>query len=304
MCTLAACSTATQSAGTANKDARDAEQRALANERVASDSVRSGSIGVIPFQLNGKDETLTALGYALADLLTTDLSRSKRLTLVERSRLADVLKEIDVSRGDRFDSSSTPIAGRIMRAQQLVLGALDTMPGGELRLSLRLADVATGRVEQAIDARSTLQDILAAEKELAFRMFDVLGVTLTPSERALVEARQTSSVAALIAYGRGIQAEVGGDTRKAADEYQRAARIDAAFSGAAARASSIQGSATSGATMLAPGARAMGAAVSGTVDRLNRPLDLVTSMVRPQGGVGDPAFPGTLATIVITVRRP
>ena len=53
-----------------------------------------------------------------------------------------------------------------------------------------------------------------------------------------------------------------------------------------------------------PGVRALDAAVSAAVDRINRPLDLLTSAVRTTGSPGDPAFPSTIATLVVTVTRP
>ena len=50
--------------------------------------------------------------------------------------------------------------------------------------------------------------------------------------------------------------------------------------------------------------RAVDAAVAGTLDRLNRPLDLLTTVVRSAGSAGDPSFPSTIATVVIRVTRP
>jgi hypothetical protein len=40
------------------------------------------------------------------------------------------------------------------------------------------------------------------------------------------------------------------------------------------------------------------------VDRVNHPIDLITSLSRPVGGPGDPSFPSTIVTVVVTVTRP
>lgn len=264
------------------------------------------TLGVTPFRLPERDSALTPLGYALADLLTTDLSRSASLQLVERSRLGEVLRELNLTRGGRVDSVSAPRVGLLLRAQRLLLGSLDTLPGGDLRISVRIADVETGVVEQAIDARAPLADVLAAEKIVVFRLFDALGVTLTPAERVRIEARQTTSLEALKAFGRGVEADILGEPRRAVAEFSRALRADPSFRAAADRSSQVRTSSQDAGTAsaLLPGIRGIGAPVTGVVDRLNRPLDYVTIQSRPLGGPGDPAFPTTMVTVVIIVRRP
>jgi hypothetical protein len=169
-----------------------------------------------------------------------------------------------------------------------------------------VADVADGTIAQAVDARAPLADALSAEKALAFRIFEALGVTLTPAERALIETRPTNSAAALQAYGRAVSAEWSGDWRRAQVEFERAATVDPTFRVATDRAVTARATAdaaTSTASLL-PGLRGVDGPVISVVDRLNRPLDYITTRSRPFGGAGDPAFPGTLVMVVITIRRP
>ncbi len=280
--------------------------QAIAQEQRAG-ALTDGTLGVPPFQWNGSDGRFAALAYAMADLLVTDLAQSAQLQLVERARLGDVLQEIALAGEGRVDSASAPRVGRLLGAQRLILGTLDTLPTGELRLSARIADVETGLIAQTLDARATLSDLLAAEKVIAFRLFDALGVNLSPAERSAVEAaRPAASLAALSAYGRGVQAELEGDVRRAYSQYQRAAVLSPAFTNATQRAASVRplAQAATAAGALTGGVRPAGDAINGTVDRINRPLDLLTSLTRPSGGAGDPAFPSTLITVVVQVRRP
>ena len=282
-----------------------ADSAALASER-GGGPVSSSAIGVLPFQLLSKNEGLSPLGFALADLLTTDLSRSANVMLVERSRLSDVMRELDLARSGRVDSASAPRVGKLVRARRLILGSVDTINRGDIRLSVRVADVESGVLDASLDARAPLADVLAAEKALAFRLFDALGVTLTPAERASVEAYPTTSLAALTAYGRGVQADVMGDRRRAIDEFERALVVDPNFGLARQRAATVRSAAqrSAEAPSLSPGIRSITAPISGTVDRVNRPIDIITSLSRPLAGPGDPSFPSTVVTVVITVTRP
>lgn len=301
---LQACATANPSRVSVRGGADSTIAAAVAGEQAGD--VASAAIGIPPFRMLANADGLSPLGYAIADLLTTDLSRSARVKLVERSRLSDVLRELDLARGNRIDSSTAPRVGKLMRAGRLVLGSVDTLGRGEIRLSLRVADVATGGLDAAIDARAPLADVLAAEKALVFRLFESLGVTLTPAERASIEAYPTTSLTALTAYGRGVQADVMGDRRRAVDEFERALTADPSFGLARDRATQVRTDTRSRAEApsVHPGVRTISAPVNGTVDRVNRPIDIITSLSRPLAGPGDPSFPGTIVTVVITVTRP
>lgn len=303
---LTACASASSSGRVAVRGGADSSLAAAVAREQAGGTTKSSAIGIPPFQLLTKDNSLSALGYAVADLLTTDLARSARVTVVERSRLTDIMRELDLARTGRVDSATAPRVGRLLRAKRLVLGSVDTMSRGELRLSLRVADVESGVLDASIDARAPLTDVLAAEKALAFRLFEALGVTLTPAERATIEAYPTTSLAALSAYGRGVQADFMGDRRRAIDEFEKAIGVDPGFQQARDRAQQLKSEAkrSAEAPSVLPGIRSINAPVNGTVDRLNRPIDILTSLSRPLGGPGDPSFPSSIVTVVITVTRP
>jgi TolB-like protein len=284
----------------------DAASAAAIRAERGAGRAADGALGVLPFRVGGSSPQLTALGFAVADLLATDLSRSGRLRLVERARLGEVLQELDLARAGTTDSASAPRVGRLVSAQRLVLGSLDSLPQGEFRVGVRLADVSSGTIDQVIDARAPIGDILSAEKVLAFRIFEALGIDLTPAERALVEIRHTGNLEALAAYGRGVQAELSGDRRRALDEFRRASALDPAFGLAGTRGAGLRAEAQRRppAPVLLPGVRSIDTPVSGTIDRLNRPLDVITTFTRPTGGPSDPAFPSTVVTVLITVKRP
>jgi len=302
---LAACGGGARSTA-ALRPATAADSSLLAAERAAG-TLSRGALGVPPFAVRGRDDRLTPLSFALADLITTDLSRSAQLTLVERTRLGDVLRELELAASGRVDSATAPRVGRLVSARRLVLGGLDELPGSDgLRIGVRLADVERGSIDQTIDARAPLADILAAEKELVFRILEALGVTLTPAERAAIQRRATTDLGALLAYGSGLRLEYLGDFRGAAAEFRRAQRLDPAFvvAGERAREARARSEAGTMAPLALPGLRSLDAAVGSTIDRINRPLDYITTVTRNTGGAGDPSFPSTAATVLITITRP
>lgn len=287
--------------------ADSANARTMADEQARLTRGRRGVIGVPPFATSSRDSTLTPLAYALADLVSTDLSRSERVTIVERARLSEVLRELDLAASGRVDSATAPRVGRLVSAERLVFGSVDALPDGRtLRLGARIGDVERATVSRAVDAQAPLAEILAAEKALVLRLFESLGVVLTPAERAAVEEQPTKNLSALLAYGRGVQRTYEGNFRGAADAFREAKRLDPDFRAARTREMEVRSFFASGTAspIGIPGVRPLDGAISTTVDRLNRPLDLITNVSRTVSTSLDAAFPSTKATIIITVTRP
>lgn len=287
--------------------ADSARMQALAAEQARTGGVRRGVIGVPPFAAMGRDSTLVPLAYALADLVSTDLSRSKGVTVVERARLGEVLRELDLAASGRVDSATAPRVGRLVSAERLIFGAVEALPDGRtIRLGARIGDVERSTVTSAVDARAPLAEIFAAEKELVFRLFQSLGIVLSPAERAEIEQQPTKSVAALLAYGRGMQRTYEGDSKGAAKAFREARRLDKNFQGARTREieARIIGAIGTSNPVVIPGVRPLDRAISTAVDRLNRPLDLGTNVARAVTLSSDPSFPNAQGIIVITVVRP
>jgi TolB-like protein len=272
-------------------------QRALAAEQtITPESLPPRTVGVAPLGVTGGDTTLAPLAYGLADLLMTDLSRSSQLQVVDRLRLDALLRELQLVASGRVDTTTGPRVGKLVGARYLVVGSIGQQPpAGRVGFDVRLANAATGEIRSAVSASSTLDDILAAEKELAFRIFDELGVNLTPAERALVEQRATQNLAALLAYSRGVRYEVEGRFDAARREYQAAVRLDPSFRRAEARLSSVQ----------TVGVR--------TPEQLTRVSEVAAERVNATAfqnpvaaarGAADPAFPSLTIKVIITVTTP
>lgn len=278
--------------------ADSAIRAAVANER-AIDASRfsTRAIAVAPFQVFSRDTTLAVLGFGLADLLMTDLSRSAQLTVVDHLQIDALIREMGLVTSGAVDSKSAPRFGKLIGARRVVLGSL-TSTGPDARLDGRVGDVATGAIRTTDVASASLGTILDAEKALAFSVFERLGVTLTPAERSLVEQRPTKSLAALLAYSRGVHAEAMGDYRGARRNFRNALQIDASFNEAQDRVNEVQG-------LLASMSARPVAGDLATADLMRAgslALEGVNPTTQPRlAAAVDPAFRGPLNAIVIIV---
>jgi TolB-like protein len=191
-------------------------------------------VAVLPLAFSGADTSLKPLERGLAELLTTDLARSSRLTVVERLRLQAVLDEIRLQKTGATDSSSNVRAGKILQAGRLVQGSI-LQRGQDLRVDAAVIDVPTTRVAGATNDNRALDQLLTLEKNIALGLFQQLGVTLTTAERNEIEQRPTRSLAAFVAYSRGLLLEDEGQFEAAETFYQNAAQLDPGFAAAAAK---------------------------------------------------------------------
>ncbi len=307
---LAGCRTGAGGGPTPIVGADAAARAALASEATLG-NVAAGTrtVGVVP--LTAGDSALEPLGYALADLILTDLSRSRQLKVVDRAELHAVLRELKLASAGRMDSATAPRTGRLLRASQLIVGGVAPGDGaGALRVDTRTADVASGRLDVAVTTNTTVNNVLDAEKAIVFRLFDALGVTLTPAERAEIEQRPTRNLAALLAYGRAVRYEVEGRYSSATAEYARAARLDAGFGMARSRLYDLRAHADVWPLPVVPvsgvsrgytaGASTLGAAM---VDNVNRTFAFGTSAPDVRSAA-DPVFSAAQATIILTIKLP
>jgi len=71
---------------------------------------------------------------------------------------------------------------------------------------------------------------MEAEKRMVFGIIEELGVELTAAERERISERQTESLDALLAFGRGLAAMDRGDFEAAVQDFEAAVDIDPGFS--------------------------------------------------------------------------
>ncbi len=212
---------------------RELEQfarRAVEEEsRLRTAPPRERTVAVFPFQVVSTDAKLRPLGRALADLLVIDLSQTSRVTVLERMRVQLLLDELDLSASGRVDSAQVVRSGRMLSAERIVQGSLGSQ-AETVQLNAAIVQMPTGRAGTgALSETDALNRIMAAEKRLALRIYESLGVSLTVAERERVSRQPTDNLNAILAYGIGLEALDAGNYARAAQQFDEAARLDPNF---------------------------------------------------------------------------
>lgn len=212
--------------------AEDAKRTVQQENALGAAAGSPTTIAVMPLRFTGGDSALRPLERGLAELLTTDLARSSKLTVVERERIQAVLAELALQASGRTDASTNVRVGRLLRAGRVVQGSIIQLDSTQLRVDAAVVDVPTAEVRGVAQDADRMEQLFALEKRLALDLFEQLGVTLTVAERNAIEQRPTRSLAAFLAYSRGLAAEDEGRYDDAGRFYRDATRIDPGFDAA------------------------------------------------------------------------
>ncbi len=210
------------------------ELQATAKAAVAQEqqlATQAGSlttVAVMPLRFVGPDATLQPLERGMAELITTDLSRSNQLVVVERARLQALLNEIQLQQSGATDSTTNVRAGKIIQAGRIVNGQI-LQSAERLRVDAAIVNTTTALVSGGATNENTLEELFAIEKAIVLQLFDSLGVKLTSAQRKELDDRPTRSLPAFLAYSRGLSLEDQGRYEDAARSYQDAFRLDPSF---------------------------------------------------------------------------
>lgn len=210
---------------------------ALAREAELADTPpEPRTVGVFPFTYEGSDERLRPLGRALAEMITTDLSQSSRLRVLERLRVQLLVDEMALSTQQRTDPAYAVRSGRLLGAARVVQGVLD---GNESDLIMEAVVVPVGDSVPAgspLRAQDPAQRFYEMENQMVLDLFRSMNIELTPAEREAVSHKPTENLDALLAFGLGLEAQDAGRYQEAAERFGEAARLDPDFGAASTKA--------------------------------------------------------------------
>src|SRR5262249_938575 len=188
-------------------------------------AVTDKSIAVLPLQNLSEDKENAFFADGVQDELLSNLSKIKDLKVISRTSVMQYksgtkrnLKEIAQQLG-----VGNVVEGSVRRS------------GDHVRVSVQLIDARTDRHLWGENYDRSLADSLSLQGELATDIADAVGATLSPQEKARVQAKPTNNPAAYDAYlrARAIPIDWGfaleGDIDSAIYLYEQAVKLDPNF---------------------------------------------------------------------------
>lgn len=206
-------------------------RQALAREaELALQPPQPATVAVLPLVIAG-DSSVQPLSRGLAELITTDLAYIRTLRLLERLQIGMLLDELKLGQSERVDPATAARVGRLLRAERLVQGTATIPLRGPVQLSATVV-TGTGVVRPVGQVTGPFPKLLDLEKQVVFSLAAQLGLELTHAEREQILRQGPKSLAAFLAYSRGLEAMDRGDYGAAARHFRSAAQADPSFQAA------------------------------------------------------------------------
>ncbi|MGH8016321.1 MAG: tetratricopeptide repeat protein, partial [Candidatus Zixiibacteriota bacterium] len=205
-------------------------ERALAAEAsLSADSIPANTIAVYDFDGTTLDSQLAPLALGLAEFTAIDLSKVKKLTVVERAKLNFLLKEMELAASGVIDTSRAPQVGRILGSRNIVTGRVTSPNLEHLRLSGQIINTLDSSEKSAGSSEAILREIFKMQKDFVRQIVQELGIELTPEEMDSLNILPTDSYAAFLAFCQGLAYQKNGQYDRALEEFRRALHLDKNF---------------------------------------------------------------------------
>src|SRR5207249_3618443 len=178
------------------------------------------SVAVLPLENLSEEKENAYFADGIQNELLSNLAKISDLKVISRTSVMQYksgitrnLKEIAQQLG-----VSNVVEGSVRRS------------GNRIRVSVQLIDAQTDHHLWVQDYDRTLADSITLQDELAREIAGALGATLSPQEKARVEAKPTNNPAAYDAYLRGRAFAAGSQLDKSAAErtiqsFQQAVKL-------------------------------------------------------------------------------
>jgi len=219
--------------------------------------VKKPTVAILYFDYGGQDEQMGYLRKGLTQMLISDLTHVDTIDLIERTRLQEILEELELQRSTKIDPDSAVEVGKLLGARYMVLGGyFDLM--GTLRVDARVVDVETGRIVRSMGANGKQDDFLAIEQRIAEQLEELFtssalegirprpkaddapdGPKVEPPPRRPRPRPKTLRTTTAVRYARALDAMDQGDKRGAQEQLEAVVKEQPDFTLAAADLESL-----------------------------------------------------------------
>ena len=185
-------------------------------------------VAVSTFANHTGNADLDVLGKGLQGMLTTDLVGIKSLEIVERERVRDLLKEIELGKSGYIDPATAQKLGKGVGAAYVLTGSY-VLGGDTLRLDARLVEVESSKVVMAEKATGQKEDIFAITQKIVVKLTEALSLKLSRMEARTLKKERKASFEAFSLYSKSLNAVDQGKVEDAQKLLEQALKMNEDF---------------------------------------------------------------------------
>jgi TolB-like protein len=181
--------------------------KAVAPVSVPSAKLRK-SVAVLGFQNASKRDETEWLSTALSEMLATELSAEEKLRMIPAENVARMERDLSLAETDTLASDTLKRVHNYVGSDLILVGSYTTLgkvPGGQLRLDVRLQDATTGETIAAVAEAGSEINLFDLVSRVGSDLRHRLGIgEVAPVDAAGVQASYPTAPEAVRLYAKGV----------------------------------------------------------------------------------------------------
>lgn len=183
--------------------------------------VKSMVYCVAPLSNNTGDDQFNALAEGFADMLVATLAEEESVTVVERQKLHEVLKEQKLSLLGLIDPVTAVKVGRFLKADRILVGGI-TRPKEKLIVNVHTYETETARLISSVQTQGKATDVFPLINNLVDKLCRGLNVELKPIDPNDIDKSPNAS----LHFIRGLGFYYAGNIDNAIVEFMKTQDLD------------------------------------------------------------------------------
>ncbi len=208
-------------------------KKTISQEAKIKSKPNPNTIAVLYFHNKTNKPEFEPIQKGLAVMLITDLTKIKKLQPIERVKIQALAEEMNLGRTGLMAPGSEPRVGKLLGAHFIVGGNLKKGKNVDLTTNAHTLSVPVNKLVGSAMSQGKWTELFRIEKELLFRIIEILEIELTQSELDAIKQPITANVYALLHFFKGIDKSDNGAFAQAAKFYRQALNADPEFALAA-----------------------------------------------------------------------
>ncbi len=183
------------------------------------------------FSASKYQKSLGGISSALAEFFAYDFVSIGEMRVVEREKLAYLLKEVDLAKSGRVDQSTAVKVGKIVGARYMVFGLISQFDDKSARMGVKVVDVETSEIVATVDKEGK-PNYTKLQREMVKELATKLKIKISPDVAKDIGNRGSNSTEALEMYAKGLEFMGAYDYEAAYAQFKSAYESDSSFAAA------------------------------------------------------------------------
>jgi len=186
------------------------------------------SVGILEFENNSGQKNMEHLKKGIRDMLTTDIQCISGITILERARINDVLKEVKLTQTKYFKKDTVAKIGKLLGIRYILTGSY-FVDKTKIRIDVRLIKVATSEVIYTEKIEGKQEDFFDLQKTLASTLVKNMKPDVSSKEMRRLNQLQTENYAVFDLYSKAVYEQERGNIEDAIRLMRQASKNDNNF---------------------------------------------------------------------------